>query len=201
MVSYAPLTLCSPNGQSRLLKANSTNTPHLGLDDPALEIMTDFCRTPAISVPTNTLIDTALHHMIYSGVRLLFVVNPIFGLLGSITSYDIESEKPMRYMQSKDCRIATCSRKDLTVEDIMTPVQKWQALNYKDVANATLGNIVQSFRNLGQRHVFVIETTPDRGTSTVRGLFSVSSLERALRTTIEIVDIATNFAEIERALA
>jgi len=207
MATYTPLTLIKSDKHCSLLKATSTNTPLLSSETPALESMTDFCRTPSISVPASTRIDSALDRMIFSGVRLLFVVDTSFSLLGYITSYDIQSEKPMLYLQTKDCQIGTCSREDITVQDIMTPLADWRILNYDNLTHATLGNIVETFKVLGQRHILVGQrhilveqtTLSETTTHTVRGLFSASTLERALGINIEITNTAKSFADIKRA--
>jgi len=187
MSSYTPIPLNNANNRISLFNASKENVPLLGLDAPALNLMTDFTRTPAITVADSTKIDTALDQMIFSGVRLLFIVDADFTLLGLITSYDIQSEKPMLYLQSKDCKIGTCSRDDITVKDIMTPLTAWQILNYQDVMEVSLGNIVETFKSAGRRHLLVQDSSPDGKKLNVRGLFSVTAFERALGITIEII--------------
>jgi len=201
MRAYMPLALGDPDERISLLRTSRPDLPLLGYDAPAIEIMTDFRRTPAISVPTDVQIDGALDQMIFSGVRLLFVVDAAFNILGSITSYDVQGEKPMLYMQSRDCRFGLCSRDEITVQDIMTPVRRWQVLNYDGLADATLGNLLETFKRLGQRHIIVIEWIHGRSVQNVRGLFSASVLERALGFRIETAETATSFAEIKRVIA
>ena len=200
MDTYTPLTLSSPKDNISLLRTPDRNTPLLSLTTPALELITDFSRTPAISILAATQIDNALNQMIYSNVRLFFVVDRDFNILGSITSYDIQSEKPMLFLQSRDCRIDTCSREDITVQDIMTPVHKLRVLNYNVLPYATLGDIVETFRYLGQRHLIVVETSRDRGAQIVRGLFSATALERVLGIAIDTAEPAKSFADIQRKL-
>ena len=200
MDTYTPLTLSSPKDNISLLRTPDRNTPLLSLTTPALELMTDFSRTPAISILAATQIDNALNQMIYSNVRLFFVVDRDFNILGSITSYDIQSEKPMLFLQSRDCRIDTCSREDITVQDIMTPVHKLRVLNYNVLPYATLGDIVETFRYLGQRHLIVVETSRDRDAQIVRGLFSATALERVLGIAIDTAEPAKSFADIQRKL-
>ena len=199
MIHYTPLPLGDPDRSIDLPGSPALNAPFLALDAPALEAMTDFRRMPAISVLATTQIDIALERMIFSGVRLLFVVDVKLSLLGSISSYDIQNEKPMLYLQSLDCRIATCSRADVAVRDIMEPVSKWQVLNYEDLGGANIGNLVQTLKDQARRHIIVVET-PRGGAPVVRGMISASFLERALGTTIQTADSARSFAEIERAL-
>jgi len=180
-----------------------TDSPNIVLDfgDPALDLFTDFRLTPAISVLASTQIDNALTQMICSGVRLLFVVDAAFNILGSITSYDIQGEKPLRYLQSRDCRIGICARDDILVQDIMTPTQKWRVLYYDQLTHATVADIALTFKELDQHHLIVIDSPRGRNVQTVRGLFSLTTLERALGTNIESTRTAKSFAEIKNELS
>jgi CBS-domain-containing membrane protein len=199
MKKYAPLTLLKPHSNLRLLRTPDQNNSLLSPDAPALEIMTDFSRTPAISVLATTQIDKALNQMIYSSVRLFFVVDRDFNILGSITSYDIQGEKPMLFLQSRDCTLDSCSREDITVQDIMTPVHQWRALNYSVLPYATLGDVMATFKGLGQHHLVVVESQR-HGPQIIRGLFSASVLEKVLDIPIDTAEPATSFAEIQHAL-
>ena len=199
MTSYTSLSLANSHGCC-LLKGSDSSAWPLGYDTPALELMTDFQEVYPFSVAASTQIDAALDHMITSGIRLLFVIDADFTLLGSITSFDIQGEKPMLYLQSKDCRIGICSRADIEVQDIMTPVSKWRTLRYENLEDATLGDIAHTFQALEQRHLIVAETPPGQGCAIVRGLFSASDLERAPGIKIDSLETAKSFSEIERAL-
>ena len=197
-----PLTLSKPTADIGFI--TKTDSKNIALDpgDRALNLLTDFHLTPALSVLAATQIDAALTQMICSGVRLLFVVDAEFNILGSITSYDIQGEKPLRYLQSRDCRIGICSREDIVVQDIMTPVYKWKVVNYDQLINATIADIALTFKELGQRHLIVVD--PVRGShnrQVVRGLFSLTDLERVLGINIEPAKVAHSFAEIKSELA
>jgi hypothetical protein len=199
MDTRCKLTLRNPNGCC-LLKAPESEPPTRGFNAPALELLTDFRIQPAITIGSDARIDDALDHMIVSGVRLLFVIDRNSGLSGSVTSYDIQGEKPMLYLQSRDCRINTCSRADIVAGDIMTPVSAWQVLHYGHLINATLGDIVRTLRRLGERHLIVTEPRGNDGMQSLRGLYSASALETALSIHIEQDHAVNGFSEVERAL-
>lgn len=201
MNTYSALSTSTPLYEVSLPRIPDPGIMLLGYEAPALELMTDFHRTPAISIHAATPIEDALKQMIFSGVRLLFVVDAEFNVLGTITSYDIQSEKPMLYLQSRDCRIGTCTRDDVLAQDIMTPVHSWRVLKYVDVTEATLGNIVQTFRTLGARHLIVLDAISARGMQSMRGLFSASAVERALGIQLDALETAESFAEIQHELA
>lgn len=195
------LGLYKPKSDIGFIDKTASRNLLLEATDPALNLLTDFRLTPAISVLATTQIDQALTQMICSRVRLLFVVDPIFDLLGVITSYDVQGEKPLRYLQSRDCRIGICSRDDILVQDIMTPVNEWRVVNYQQLINATIADLVLTFQELGQRHLIVVEPVRGHNDQAVRGLISLTDLERALETSIEPVNVAESFAEIKRELA
>lgn len=196
-----PLKLYKPKSNVGFIDKTASRNLLLEATDPALNLLTDFRLTPAISVLATTQIDQALTQMICSRVRLLFVVDPVFSLLGAITSYDIQGEKPLRYLQSRDCRIGICSRDDILVQDIMAPVNEWRVVNYQQLINATIADLILTFQELGQRHLIVVEPMRGRNGQTVRGLISLTDLERALETSIQPVNVAESFAEIRRELA
>ncbi len=204
MNNVSVLSLTKPKGNVEFLAQVDARHIHLDLGDLALNLFTDFNLTPAISVLATTQIDNALTQMICSGVRLLFVVDAEFKLMGVITSYDIQGEKPMRYLQSRDCRIGICAREDILVQDIMTPLSKWQVIDYSQLRHATIGDLLITFKESGQRHLIVVDTVKGDnggGSQVLRGLLSQTTLERALGTTIETNKAANSFAELKRELA
>jgi CBS-domain-containing membrane protein len=197
----SPLRLSKPKANIGFLMKTDSRNILLDPNDQALNLLTDFHLTPAISVLAATQIDDALTQMICSGVRLLFVVDAGFKILGTITSYDIQGEKPLRYLQSRDCRIGICSREDILVQDIMTPVHKWRVINYPQLVRATVADVAQTFKELGQRHLIVVDSARGHNGQIVRGLISLTTLERALGTSIEPTKVAHSFAEIKHELA
>lgn len=196
----APLRLERPRADIGFLMTNDTENDLLNLADPALRLLTDFYLNPAISVLATTQIDHALTQMIVSGVRLLFVVDVEFRILGSITSHDIQGDKPLRYMQSIDCRIGQCSREEILVQNIMMPVQRWEVINYDQLSTATIADIVLTFKEQGTRHIIVVDSVKGRPGQVVRGLLSLTTLERALGTNLEPMTVAKSFSEIKHEL-
>jgi len=193
------LKLNTPDS-SYLVKRHDASIPSIMHASPALMLMTDFQGKPPLTVTASTHIDTALEHMINAGVRMLFVVDAESNLLGSITSYDIQGEKPMLYMQSQDCRIGICSRSDIEVQDIMTPVTRWKTIRYASLVDATLNDISNTFQSLGLHHIIVTEPLAGKDTAIVRRIFSLTDLERALGESYTVSETADSFFEIERAL-
>lgn len=199
MTTYKTLTLKPPR-ESYPIKRSTSGLSSKKHHGPALALMTDLEGKTPVTIAANTAIDTALEHMISAGVRLLFVVDADDNLLGSVTSYEIQGEKPMLYMQSQDCRIGICSRADIEVRDIMTPIARWKTVRHEDLTDVSVDDIAGTIQGLGQHHLIVVDPLPEQDLAIVRGIFSLTDLERALGKTFTVNETAESFFEIERAL-
>ncbi len=197
---YRSLPPAAIAGEAGLAKPMQNQFMSISLDDNALSVMTDLENASAITVPGITPIDQALEHMIQSGVRSLFVLDNESRVIGLITSYDIQGEKPIRYLQSLDCTHRTCCRDDVHVIDIMEPMDKLKNLDFKKVRNATVGNIVATFKRVERKHLVVVDHNRDQAEPTIRGIFSATQLERQLGMTLVATSTTHSFADVEQAL-
>lgn len=164
------------------------------LEDPALEVMTDFRRVRAITVPAGASMDSARQRMRSNGVRLLLVVDERNMLLGLITTTDIAGEKPVRLVHDRDLR-----RDEITVGDIMTPRERLEVIPIEVVQGARVGHVVATLKAVGRQHAMVVDRDA-QGRQRVRGLLAVSQLNRQLGSTLQPIEVARNFAEVETAL-
>lgn len=164
------------------------------LENPALDVMTDFRRLTAFIATPGDTIKQAEERMIRRKVRLLFVMDSLDRVAGLITSTDIQGEKPMQIVQSRGIR-----RDEVLVADIMTPVDRLEAVDYDDIAHARVGHVLETLKSRGRQHALVIEHT--EGRQMVRGLLSLSQLCKQLGVVIETTELANSFTEIEQQLA
>lgn len=164
------------------------------LENPALDVMTDFRRLTAFIATPGDTIKQAEERMIRRKVRLLFVMDSLDRVAGLITSTDIQGEKPMQIVQSR----GIC-RDEVLVADIMTPVDRLEAVDYDDIAHARVGHVLETLKSRGRQHALVIEHT--EGRQMVRGLLSLSQLCKQLGVVIETTELANSFTEIEQQLA
>jgi CBS-domain-containing membrane protein len=149
--------------------------------DAARSVMTDFRERSAISVGEDSPIDAALEHMKHTGVRSAFVVDREGRkVLGLITAYDIQGEKPLRHMQAVGWMDRGSSRDDVLVRDIMDGIENWQVANVGDVERATVAVVLEAFRKCGRTHIPVVEHR-EGGGEYLRGLFSFAKITRLLR--------------------
>lgn len=165
------------------------------LDDPAIMVMTDLKYVGAVIVQPHDTADEANRRMIQRGVRLLLVIDQQRKMVGLITATDLFGEKPMQAVTARGCR-----REDVLVRDIMTPQERLEVLDLRDVHSAKVGHVVATLKKAGRQHAMVVEHD-DRGRQTVRGLFSATQIARQLGITIITSEVARTFSEIESLLA
>jgi CBS-domain-containing membrane protein len=165
------------------------------LDNPALEVMTDFRAVTAIIVLSGDALDEAHRRMIQRGVRLLLVVDQDRRVVGVITATDILGEKPTREIAQRGIR-----RDELLVRDVMTPQAGLEVLDLVAVRAAKVGHVVATLQGAGRQHALVVEHDAS-GKQTVRGVFSATQIARQLGVAIPTSEVARTFSEIEAQLA
>jgi CBS domain-containing protein len=164
------------------------------LSSPALEVMTDLRLVPAGVTEPDSTMESANVFMMQRGIRSLFVMNRDNILCGVITASDILGEKPLRFIQERQLK-----HSEILVSDIMTPVDRLEAIPIKIVESSRVGNVIATLRESGRQHAFVIESGTD-GAPVVRGIFSLTQIEKQLGTTIPPTQVARTFFEIEETL-
>jgi len=147
----------------------------IGHADPAVLAITDFTHEAPITVDEDRQIDAALEDMVRFGVRALLVVRDR-RIVGLITSYDIQGERPLQFLQNSNYE----HHRDVRVGHIMTPWNDLLAIDWKDVQAARAGDLLDTLRRVGRSHLLVVER-PSASRSVVRGLASRSRLERQVR--------------------
>jgi len=161
-----------------VLAAPRTGQWRVELKDPARSVMTDFNERGIVTVQRKLQVDQALEVMKHAGVRSAFVLDDDRRRVrGLITAYDIMGEKPLRHLQSVGCTHLTCSRDDVLVEDIMEPAEDWPVARLEDVAEATVGSMLDVFQRTGRTHIAVVESVEGKEPC-LRGVFSAAKILR-----------------------
>jgi hypothetical protein len=143
--------------------------------DPAIYAITDFKRDYPMTVEAERQIDDALTDMIRLGVRALLVAKDQ-RLVGLVTSYDIQGERPMQFLQSSNFS----RHQDIRVMDVMTPWEELFALDWESVESARAGELLAVFERRNLTHLLVVEVDRKVAHSVVRALASRSRLLRQL---------------------
>ena len=175
------------------------------LDSPALDVMTDLCRTSPATIRPQAPIDGANQFMISRGVRLLLVADERETVLGVVTATDVLGEKALRIATDRGMK-----RGELTVGDIMTAARQVEVIALADVEGARVGHVLETLRRAGRQHALVVDfdviapksliDAPVRRTM-VRGILSISQLGRQLGIVLQTAgEVARTFSEIEIAL-
>ena len=193
-MNYTRLPSRNLDKSAGLLRPACVLPDRVTLDNPALDVMTDFRRMTAFIATPGDSITQAEERMHRRKVKLLFVMDSDDRVAGLVTSTDIYGEKPMQLVQSRRIR-----RDEIQVGDIMTPVDRLEAVDYDDLAHARVGHVLETLKVRGRQHAIVIEQVGDR--QMVRGLLSLTQLCKQLGVQIETTEIAHTFIEIEQRLA
>ncbi|MCA1925145.1 MAG: CBS domain-containing protein [Thiobacillus sp.] len=193
-MTYTRLPSRNLDKTAGLLRPACVLPDRVTLDNPALDVMTDFRRMTAFIATPGDSITQAEERMHRRKVKLLFVMDGEDRVAGLITNTDIYGEKPLQIVQSRGIR-----RDEIVVADIMTPVDRLEAVDYDDLAHARVGHVLETLKARGRQHALVIEQTGSR--QMVRGLLSLTQLCKQLGVVVETTEIAHTFTEIEQQLA
>src|ERR1700733_2283050 len=116
-------------------------------DDPAIHAVTDFTLVHPATVDEERQIDDALADMVRLGVRALLVVRDQ-RIVGLVTSYDIQGERPLQFLQSS----TYSHHRDIRVAHIMTPWQVLTAINWETLQTMRAGDLLQLLDHAGMTH-------------------------------------------------
>ena len=193
-MNTSPLPTSHLDQSAGLLRPACILPERVKLTQPAIDVMTDFRRMTAFIAHPDDTIQQAEARMIRRKVRLLFVLDADDHMAGLVTSTDIYGEKPMQIVHSRSIH-----RNEVRVADIMTPVDLLEAIDFDDLAHATVGHVLETLKSRGRQHALVFENAA--GKKMVRGLLSLSQLCKQLGITVQTSEVALTFTEIEQHLA
>lgn len=145
------------------------------MDNPALDVMTDFRFVKPQTTRPDVSIDDALEMMKIAGVRLLLVIDGDEQIIGLISAKDIQGERPIKL--TEETRI---NHADIRVEMIMTPQRDIKVLSMKSIQDAQVGHIIETMRQLDCQHILAVIEDEATGIQRVRGLFSASQISKQL---------------------
>ena len=180
------------------LPSPGSNAP-LRPDSPAIEVMTDLRRVAALTIDRDASIAEANRVMIARGVRALFVIDDAREMLGIVTATDTLGERPIQFAQARAVRYD-----EVTVRDIMTPADRVEVLDLRDVMRARVGDIVATLRTAGRQHALVAAMADGAGSGpqTICGIISLTQIGRRMGLPPQpLHDIARTFGEIEALIA
>jgi CBS domain-containing protein len=161
----------------------------VGLDSPAIEVLTDFRHVRPVTISVRENPESALGKMLQHHVRLLLVTDERGLLAGLVTSTDLEIDttKPAG-------NIGVARGVPSAVSEVMTPLHQIEVMDLDDVLHARVGNVVATLRTVGRQHAMVVDYR--NGAMRVRGLFSAAQLSRQLGVAVDSLDAVRGFARV-----
>jgi CBS-domain-containing membrane protein len=144
-------------------------------ESSALDVMTDLAVVKAETIDPNVKLREAEQVMINRGVRALFVTSNFPCIDGLVTAADILGEKPLKLVTQENSKF-----QDLTVLDVMTDLPHLDVVDYDEVKNALVANLVATFAKLKCTHILVVQAAKIQGPARIRGVISQTQLERQL---------------------
>lgn len=163
-----PADTCIPQAQPKTQGAVTERSP-------AIEVMTDLASVKAATIDPHLSLHQAEQAMIHQGVRSLFVVSGFPCVDGLVTLADLMGEKPMKQINERHLR-----RHDLQVADVMTPLSELDALDYDELKASTVARVIATFKKLKRSHLLVVQAANPKGAARIRGVISLTQLERQL---------------------
>lgn len=170
------LVLTSTLSDAVLPRRSVSDGQFLNAADPAIHAITDFTSEYPVTVEEERQIDDALRDMIHLGVRAMLVMHDQ-RIVGLVTSYDIQGERPLQFLQTSNYS----RHQDIRVGHIMTPWDQLLTLDWNDLQNARAGELLHVLEDMGLTHLLVIERGRKNSPPTVRALVSRARLARQLQ--------------------
>ncbi len=189
------LQFCQLPPGAGIIRPDYERLEHVEMDSPAIKVMTDLRKVKAVTAPPHATLGNVHEHMIHNGVRMVLVTDAEHRLIGLLTATDLLGPRPLQAARELDI-----PHDQLRVEHIMTPAPRVQVLNYLDVTHADVQEIVGTLRDAERHHALVLEKD-DNGRPLIRGIFSLTQIERQLGVHLEPTRAAHNLSEITRELS
>lgn len=164
----------------------------LTLESPATEVFTDFTRQNPMMLEQNTSINDAREIMARTHTKMFLVIDAQESFRGVISLGDLMSEKVMKKMG-----VSRLRRDELTVEFVMTPRNRLQAIDFSVFQQATIGDVLERMKKYGEQHMIVVEPLND----SIRGVVSAYGIARQMHTPVVIDARAVLFSDIYHAIA
>jgi len=87
------------------------------------------------------------------------------------------------------------------VADVMSPLGTLDAIDLEDLSHADVARVIATLKQVGRRHLLVVQKAGSGHGPRVRGVISQTQIERQLGQRIDMVETAGNFAEISASLS
>ena len=164
-------------------------------NSPALEAMTDFRRLAPATISRRASLDEAKSVMAICKVHYLLVGDEQGELLGIVTEGSTRGDRPLAAAHALGVRPG-----ELVVGDVMiNKHDDAEVMHLKDVAGASVGNVVATLKALGKPHCLVVEHD-ENDNHVLCGVFLLPEVERQMGLEPQTEAIANTFSQVVSSL-
>lgn len=143
---------------------------------PALHFFTDFKYNRPLVIDSSISAVDVQKLMKKAHVRLKFVIDEHSKFLGVISNDELIDSIIVKKISEG------FGRQEVLVTDLMRSKSELLALDYNELAQATIGDVISALKDSGQQHCLVV----DQASNKIRGIFSASDISRMLQLPIDI---------------
>ncbi len=158
-------------------------------NSPAVTIFTDFKQHLPLVIDADTPAMQADYMMKKAHVRLKLVVDDKNEMIGTISLQEL-NEQHIQILQNQGI-----DRQAITVRDLMIPRSQQKVVSYQQLADASIGDVLDALQTNGSLHCLVVDTDQHQ----IRGIISASDIARRLHIPVEIA-APTTFVDIFKAV-
>ncbi len=162
----------------------------VSLDAPAVEVMADFTHQPPALIPAATTADEALRWLNAEK----FPWHLVTGIEQEIVGLLVRGGGAEQSMMS--CIAAGQDRRMLTAQDLMIPLLQLHTLNFKQLANAKVGDLLVSLKQQGVRFCLILQGDEHH----VRGLICAQDIAKRIGMDWDFQRTAPTFVDIFTAI-
>lgn len=156
-------------------QAQPKERERVSLESPAINVMTDLAQVRAETISPETPIAKAEDVMKFRGVRSLFVTSNFPCVDGLVTAADLMGNKPLQVVGQRNIKF-----QDVCVSDVMKEFAEMDLLDYDELKAATVSRVVATFKKLKCSHLLVVQAATKSGPARIRGVISLTQVERQL---------------------
>ncbi len=168
-----------------------TASASLDMDSSALALLTDFQQVRAFTVSSHGSVDDALQTMKQNSIHMLLVINDKGEFTGVVSARILFGGSAV----TRAMHEGGISREDVTVDMIKLPREELHAIDYERLERATVGDLVQTLKTSGDRHVLVTDHD-ENGGFRIRGVISAREVSNALGIDLDHPPEAHSFSAI-----
>jgi len=191
MSNYRTLETHALSSETALERPRQELRESVSLNDPAINVVTDLSKVAAMTINPCASMDNASERMISANVRLLFVTDQYYNIMGLITARDITGERAVLYMQEHGGK-----REDIMVRDLMTPRHRIETLDQDDIIHAKVGDIVETLRRMGRQHALVLKRGSGDDMNLITGIISTTQVVKQTGENISVIGLPTTIADL-----